>query len=99
MQRTLICVAWSDGRWRVTEAGPRNSISCFGERRDALDYATRLAEGTRDSTLLVRKRKLEFCGSSEVVRNARPLDCNPVSAHTRVPRCRLTVRSSYLRSK
>ena len=55
MQRTLICVAYGDGRWRVTESGPRNSISCFGERRDAIDYANELAQRTGGSWLLVRE--------------------------------------------
>jgi hypothetical protein len=39
MQQTVISVAWSNGRWQVTESGPRNAISCFGERQDAMDYA------------------------------------------------------------
>jgi len=56
---TLICVAWSNGRWRVTESGPRNSIACFGERQDAMDYARVLAEATPDSSLVVRKDEQE----------------------------------------
>jgi uncharacterized protein DUF2188 len=44
MQRALIHVAWSNGRWRVTESGPRNAVSYFGERRDAMDYAAELAQ-------------------------------------------------------
>jgi Uncharacterized protein conserved in bacteria (DUF2188) len=63
MQRTLISVAWTNGRWQVTESGPRNSHACFGERRDALDYATGLAQRTRESTLLVQKRPLEVRSS------------------------------------
>jgi hypothetical protein len=55
MQKTLICVAYGDGRWRVTESGPRNSISCFGERRDAIEYASELAHQTGGSWLLVRE--------------------------------------------
>jgi hypothetical protein len=43
MQQTVISVAWSNGRWQVTESGPRNAISCFGERQDAMDYAMALA--------------------------------------------------------
>jgi hypothetical protein len=57
MQRTLICVAYGDGRWRVTESGPRNSISCFGERRDAIEYASELAQRTGGSWLLVRENE------------------------------------------
>jgi hypothetical protein len=45
MQRNLISVLWSSGRWRVTASGPRKSIAFFSDRRDAMDYATRLAEG------------------------------------------------------
>ena len=59
MQHTQICVAWSNGRWRVTEAGPRNSIACFGERQDAMDYAKDLAGRTRDSSLLIRNDERE----------------------------------------
>ncbi len=43
MQQTVISVAWSNGRWQVTESGPRNAISCFGERQDAMDYAMAVA--------------------------------------------------------
>jgi hypothetical protein len=46
MQQTVISVAWSNGRWQVTESGPRNAISCFGERQDAMDYAMALAGRT-----------------------------------------------------
>ena len=42
-QQTVVSVAWSNGRWQVTESGPRNAISCFGERQDAMDYAMALA--------------------------------------------------------
>jgi hypothetical protein len=44
-QQTVISVAWSNGRWQVTESGPRNAISCFAERQDAMDYAMALAGG------------------------------------------------------
>jgi hypothetical protein len=83
MQQTLICVAWSNGRWRVTESGPRNSIACFGERQDAMSYAVGLAERTRDSSLLVR-------------RNEEPeaeADFEPRTVRARVPARRLTARS------
>ena len=46
MQQTVISVAWSNGRWQVTESGPRNAISCFGERQDAMDYAMAAAGRT-----------------------------------------------------
>ena len=59
MEHTQICVAWSIGRWRVTEAGPRNSIACFGERQDAMDYAKDLAQRTRGSSLVVRNDERE----------------------------------------
>ena len=54
MDQTQICVAWSNGRWRVTESGPRNSIACFGERQDAMEYAKDLAQCTRGSYLVVQ---------------------------------------------
>jgi hypothetical protein len=41
--RALIHVAFRNGRWQVTESGPRNAVSCFGERRDAMEYASSLA--------------------------------------------------------
>jgi len=44
MQRALIHVAWNNGRWRVTESGPRNAVTYFGERRDAMDYAAELQQ-------------------------------------------------------
>jgi hypothetical protein len=46
MQQTVVSVAWSNGRWQVTESGPRNAISCFGERQDAMDYAMAAAGGS-----------------------------------------------------
>ena len=46
MQRTQIDVAWSNGRWRVTESGARNAVTYFGERRDAMEYAAELAQRT-----------------------------------------------------
>ena len=81
---TLICVAWSNGRWRVTESGPRNSIACFGERQDAMDYAKGLAETTPDSSLDVRRHEQEP--------EAEP-NFAPRSVGARVPGRRFTVRS------
>ena len=63
MPQTLISVAWSNGRWRVTETGPRNAISCFDEWQDAMDYATGLAARTQSSSLVV-------CGRREPARGA-----------------------------
>ena len=83
MQQTQIFVAWSNGRWRVTESGPRNSIACFGERQDAMDYAKLLADTTPDSSLVVRKHE-----EPEAEPNFVP---RPVRA--RVPGRRFTVRS------
>jgi hypothetical protein len=83
MQRTLICVAYGDGRWRVTESGPRNSISCFGERRDAIDYATELAQRTGGSWLLVRENDEPAEESAEprqAERHRLPLDRKSVRA-------------------
>jgi hypothetical protein len=42
--RMQIRVAYSNGRWRVIESGVRNAVSCFGERRDAMEYANGLAQ-------------------------------------------------------
>ncbi len=53
MQRTLICVARNNGRWRVTESGPRNSIAWFGERQNAMDLAAELAASTQGSILQI----------------------------------------------
>jgi hypothetical protein len=93
MQRTLICVAWSNGRWRVTESGPRNSIACFGERQVAMDYAAELAARTQGSSLRVRPREGEPCSNREAVRNGLPLDRKSIGARVGVPEPRLTVRS------
>lgn len=93
MQRTLISVAWTNGRWQVAESGPRNSVSCFGERRDAMDYASGLAERTRGSTLLVHKRQLAVCGNRRAMRSALALNCNPAGAPDRAPRRRPSLRS------
>lgn len=61
MQQTVISVAWSNGRWQVTESGPRNAISCFGERQDAMDYAMALAgragSASGDDRARARRRK------------------------------------------
>ncbi len=83
MQRTLICVAYGDGRWRVTESGPRNSISCFGERRDAIEYASELAQRTGGSWLLVREHDEpaeEPAEPRESERHRLPLDRKSVRA-------------------
>jgi hypothetical protein len=61
---TLIHVAYANGRWRVTESGARNAISNFGERRDAMEYATGLATRTRGS-LVIHKGHLELQGAGE----------------------------------
>jgi hypothetical protein len=42
----MVRVAYSNGRWHVTESGGRNVVSCFGERRDAMEYAHALVERT-----------------------------------------------------
>jgi len=81
MDQTQICVAWSNGRWRVTEVGPRNSIACFGERQDAMEYARDLAERTRGSSLIVRNDERE------------PEHDADLPVHSRIPSRRLTVRS------
>jgi|KBSMisStandDraft_5_1062788.scaffolds.fasta_scaffold1121532_2 hypothetical protein len=81
---TLICVAWSNGRWRVTESGPRNSIACFGERQDAMDYAKVLADTTPDSSLVVRRHEQEPEPEQNFV---------PRAARARLPGGRLTFRS------
>lgn len=83
MDPTQICVAWSNGRWRVTESGPRNSIACFGERQDAMDYAKDLAERTRGSSLIVRSDE----------REPEPEQEADLPVHSRLPARRLTVRS------
>lgn len=88
MEHTLISVAWSNGRWRVAESGPRNSIACFGERQDAMDYARGLAERTPDSSLLVRRSELE----PEAEPEAEP-DFEPRTVRPRVPGRRFTARS------
>jgi hypothetical protein len=79
---TLISVAWSNGRWRVSESGPRNSIACFGERQDAMDYAKGLADTTPDSSLLVHRHEQETEAEPEFA--PRPVG---------VPGRRFTVRS------
>jgi hypothetical protein len=84
MEHTLISVAWSNGRWRVSESGPRNSIACFGERQDAMDYARGLAERTPDSSLLVRRSDLEP--------DAEP-EFEPRPVRPRAPGRRFTARS------
>jgi len=84
MQQTLICVAWSNGRWRVTESGPRNSIACFGERQDAMSYAVGLAEHTRDSSLLVRRNEEDPGAEAEF---------EPRTVRARAPARRFTARS------
>jgi hypothetical protein len=56
MQRAQIHVAWSNGRWRVTESGPRNAVTYFGERRDAMDYAAELAQRAGGSSLRSARR-------------------------------------------
>lgn len=61
--QTLIHVAYSNGRWRVTESGARNTVANFGERRDAMEYATGLATRVRGS-LVIHKRQLESCGDA-----------------------------------
>lgn len=81
MEHTQICVAWSNGRWRVTESGPRNSIACFGERQDAMEYAKDLAARTRGSSLVVRTDDRE------------PEQESDLPVRSRVPDRRLTVRS------
>ena len=81
MQSTLISVAWSNGRWRVTESGPRTSIACFGERQDAMDYAKDLAGRTPGSSLDVHADEREPEQETDLPRAAR------------VPARRLTVRS------
>lgn len=81
MQSTLISVAWSNGRWRVTESGPRTSIACFGERQDAMDYAKDLAGRTPASSLHVHVDEREPEQEMDLPRAAR------------VPARRLTVRS------
>ena len=81
MEQTLICVAWSNGRWRVAESGPRSSIACFGERQDAMEYAKDLAGRTRDSSLVVRSDEREPEYETDLPRSAR------------LPARRLTVRS------
>jgi hypothetical protein len=60
-QQTLIRVAYNNGRWRVTESGARNAVANFGERRDAMEYATWLAASVHGS-LVIHKRQLEACG-------------------------------------
>jgi hypothetical protein len=62
--QTLIHVAYSNGRWRVTESGARNAVANFGERRDAMEYATGLAARMHGS-LVIHKRQLESCGGAE----------------------------------
>ncbi len=64
MHEMLISVAWSNGRWRVTETGPRNAISCFDEWQDAMDYATDLAARTQGSSLVVRGRREQVSGAT-----------------------------------
>jgi Uncharacterized protein conserved in bacteria (DUF2188) len=71
MEQTQICVASSNGRWRVTESGPRNSIACFGERQDAMEYAKDLAGRTRDSSLVVRSDEREPEQEIDLPRSAR----------------------------
>lgn len=82
MDQTHICVAWSNGRWRVTESGPRNSIACFSERQDAMEYAKDLAGRTRDSSLVVRSDEREPEQEEDL----------PIRA-SRLPARRFTVRS------
>jgi hypothetical protein len=64
MQRAQIHVAWSNGRWRVTESGPRNAVTYFGERRDAMDYAAELAQRAGGSSSLRAARRPERQGRS-----------------------------------
>lgn len=71
MDHTQICVAWSNGRWRVTESGPRNSVACFGERQDAMEYARDLAERTRGSSLVVRNDERESEQEADLPLRAR----------------------------
>jgi hypothetical protein len=62
--QTLIHVAYSNGRWRVTESGVRSTVANFGERRDAMEYATGLA-ARMGGSLVVHKRQLESCGGAQ----------------------------------
>jgi len=82
MRGTLISVAWSNGRWRVTESGPRNSIACFGEWQDAMDYSRGLAARTPDSSLLVVRSEEE-----------PETDSGPRAFRARMPVRRFTARS------
>ena len=84
MQQTLICVAWSNGRWRVTESGPRSSIACLGEWQDAMDYARGLARRTPDSSLMVLRNEQEPEAEE---------DSESRAVRTRVPARRVTARS------
>ena len=59
--QTLIHVAYNNGRWRVTESGARNAVANFGERRDAMEYATGLA-ASRHGSLVIHKRQLDTSG-------------------------------------
>jgi hypothetical protein len=89
MQKTLICVAYGDGRWRVTESGPRNSISCFGERRDAIEYASELAQQTGGSWLLVRENEEP---AEEAAESREPRQARQPARH-RLPLDRKSVRA------
>ena len=62
--QTLIHVAYNNGRWRVTESGARNAVANFGERRDAMEYATGLA-ASRHGSLVIHKRQLDASGGDE----------------------------------
>jgi hypothetical protein len=73
MQRTFIHVAWSNGRWRVTESGPPTSNTYFGERRDAMDYVAELAQRAGDASSRADRREANWsCGTREAVRNRLP---------------------------
>jgi hypothetical protein len=72
--QTLIHVAYNNGRWRVTESGARNAVANFGERRDAMEYASGLAARMHGS-LVIHKRQLESGGdeaADEAADDARP---------------------------
>jgi hypothetical protein len=71
-QPTLIHVAYNNGRWRVTESGVRNAVANFGERRDAMQYATGLATRMRGS-LVIHKRHLEsWDGAADAAEDDEP---------------------------
>ena len=52
--KTYYTVEQSDGQWAVNESGFIKPIASFSEKRDALEYAQKLADTKEDAEVKVR---------------------------------------------